>query len=340
MQNEIIEPSDLLDSNGNLIKKGWARKHLLNYNRENIQAGWHRIKEWDYYAMLNPQYGITFTFSDLGYLGLIAVCWLDFKEKTFHQEDKMILFPKGDLGLPESPNEGNIIFSDKDFDIKFQKEGNYRNLFLEHPTFDEGDGIKAELNLYQDPNMDSLVIATPFEKEGRFYYNHKINCMPTKGRVRIGAKDYFFDEETSFGVLDWGRGVWTYSNTWYWGSASGKLEDGKLIGFNIGYGFGDTSSATENIVYYEGKGHKLDEVKFQFDEKNYLKPWKFTSNDGRFEMSFDTIVDRNSYINLLLLKSSQHQVFGYFSGKIILDDEREIRVRNLLGFAEKVVNRL
>ena len=34
------------------------------------------------------------------------------------------------------------------------------------------------------------------------------------------------------------------------------------IGFNIGYGFGDTSNATENMVFYNGKAHKLEDVKF------------------------------------------------------------------------------
>ncbi|TFF96878.1 MAG: DUF2804 domain-containing protein, partial [Promethearchaeota archaeon] len=112
-----------------------------------------------------------------------------------------------------------------------------------------------------------------------------------------------------------------------------------LIGFNIGYGFGDTSKATENIIFYDGVGHKLDKITFHFDEDDYLKPWKFTSNDGRFEMDFEPIIDRSSKFNLLVLKSIQHQVFGYFSGKMILDDGQEIEVSRLLGFAEKVYNK-
>ena len=48
MQNEITKSSDLLDSFGQLVQKGWARKLILKYNRENISAGWSRIKEWDY----------------------------------------------------------------------------------------------------------------------------------------------------------------------------------------------------------------------------------------------------------------------------------------------------
>ncbi|MEI3102134.1 MAG: DUF2804 family protein [Oscillospiraceae bacterium] len=62
-------------------------------------------------------------------------------------------------------------------------------------------------------------------------------------------------------MLDWGRGVWTYHNTWYWGSASYHV-NGVPFGWNIGYGFGDTSAASENMLFYKGKAHKLSQVKF------------------------------------------------------------------------------
>jgi hypothetical protein len=37
--------------------------------------------------------------------------------------------------------------------------------------------------------------------------------------------------------------------------------------------------------------------------------------------------------------TNQHQLFGYFSGKAILDNGQEVKEQNLLGFAEKVCNR-
>jgi len=55
-------------------------------------------------------------------------------------------------------------------------------------------------------------------------------------------------------------------------------------------------------------------------------------------MDFEPIIDRNSKVNLLIFKSIQHQVFGYFTGKVILDDGTEVKVDKLLGFAEKVIN--
>lgn len=90
-------------------------------------------------------------------------------------------------------------------------------------------------------------------------------------------------------MLDWGRGVWTYHNTWYWGSTSGQV-DGIPFGWNIGYGFGNTSAASENMLFYGGRAHKLSQVQFHIPmrdgREDYLRPWTFTSDDGRFEMDF------------------------------------------------------
>ena len=97
--------------------------------------------------------------------------------------------------------------------------------------------------------------------------------------------------------------MWTYDNCWYWGSGNTRI-DGVPFGFNIGYGFGDTSAATENMLFYNGKAHKLDEVTFHIPEDSYLKPWKFTSNDGRFEMDFQPVLDRAARTSALIIESA------------------------------------
>ena len=211
-----------------------------------------------------------------------------------------------------------------------------------------------------EPEMDSIVIATPWDADTCFYYNQKINCMPASGWVIYDGKRYKFHPETDFGTLDWGRGVWTYDNTWYWGSGNGYV-NGKPFGFNIGYGFGNTSAASENALFYDGKIHKLDDVTFHIPEGDYMKPWKFTSSDGRFEMDFQPIIDRSSYANLPFgesldlpgigtvptaailgggdhVESDQHQVFGRMTGTAILDDGTKLEIKDLLCFAEDVHN--
>ena len=169
--------------------------------------------------------------------------------------------------------------------------------------------------------------------------------MRASGTVTYGYgnRTYTFDPADSFAVLDWGRGVWTYKNTWYWGSASG-LADGVPFGWNIGYGFGDTRAASENVLFYDGKIHKLNQIVFNIPLKadgteDYLQPWTFTSDDGRFEMDFVPVLDRKSRTSVAVIESDQHQVFGRFTGKAVLDDGKVIEVKDFFGFAEKVKNK-
>lgn len=209
-------------------------------------------------------------------------------------------------------------------------------------NFDGKNNLHVDFLLTDEPE-ESMVIATPFNKKKHFYYNQKIVGMRAEGEVRIGEELIEFKKEDSVALLDWGRGVWTYKNTWYWGAGAKEI-DGHMFGFNIGYGFGDTSNATENMLFYDGKAHKLNDVSFVIpkDEKgndDYLKPWKFISSDKRFEMDFLPIINRHSNTNAIIISSNQNQVFGKFSGIAVLDDGKEIKIKDMIGFAEKVKNR-
>jgi len=43
---------------------------------------------------------------------------------------------------------------------------------------------------------------------------------------------------------------------------SGKV-NGVPVGFNLGYGFGDTKNATENMIFFDGKAYKTEQVTFR-----------------------------------------------------------------------------
>lgn len=342
MQHEITKSIPLLDERGDLTEAGFAKRLLPIYNRENVKGGKTRLKEWDYYYIGNDSFGVALTIADNSYMGLDSISFLSFEGDPFEiTKSPMRIFPMGKTNLPRTSESGISAISGKGYFIKFTVANGTRHLSAHMDSFKDGDPIDIDIVLNSEPD-ESMVICTPFEKEAHFYYNQKINCMRASGTVKLGNSVYTFEPENSFGVLDWGRGVWTYHNTWYWGSASG-LADGADFGFNIGYGFGDTSAASENMLFYNGKAHKLSEVAFCIPMKDgkedYLKLWKFTSDDGRFEMDFAPIIDRASCTDFKILKSDQHQVFGYFSGTAVLDDGTELKIKNLLGFAEKVENK-
>ena len=342
MQREIKNVIPLLDERGNLTEPGYAKRLLPVYDRTKVKGGFARLKEWDYYYVGNAHFGVALTIADNSYMGLDSISFLSFEGEPWQiTKSPMRIFPMGKTNLPNTSAEGVSTISGNGYSISFFVRDGKRVLNAHMEEFRGRQAIDVELTLTDEPE-ESMVICTPFEKEAHFYYNQKINCMRAGGTVKIGPELYTFKPENSFGVLDWGRGVWTYHNTWYWGSASG-LVDGVDFGFNIGYGFGDTSAASENMLFYAGKAHKLSQVTFEIPMKDgkedYLEPWKFTGDDGRFEMDFAPIIDRASNTDFKVLKSDQHQVFGRFTGTAVLDDGIRLEVKDLLGFAEKVENK-
>ncbi|MGN0658225.1 MAG: DUF2804 domain-containing protein [Emergencia sp.] len=343
MQHQITAPGPLLDEKGHLTEPGYAKTMLPVYDRSAIRApGW-RIKEWDYYYIGNDRYGVALTIADNSYMGLDSISLLDFEKRWEQTTSPMSFFTGGKVGFPSSSSIGDVFHSGKNHALYFRNDGRERVLEFSMKNFCKGKPLEGRICLH-DPHGESMVIATPFAgKPDHFYFNQKINCMPAEGSVFFDGREYTFDPADSFAVLDWGRGVWTYRNTWYWGSASG-LADGVPFGFNIGYGFGDTSAASENMLFYDHKAHKLEDVTFLIPQdgqgrEDYMSPWKFTSSDGRFEMDFVPVLDRHADSNVGIIRSNQHQVFGRFSGKAVLDDGTVIPVKNLMGFAEKVYNK-
>ena len=338
--HEVTKRQLLLDQHGEIAEPGWARNQIWQYRRSDIKAPTLRIKEWDYYLVLNDGFAGAFTIADNGYMGLMSVSLLCFDDETGpweHTESLITLFPMGKYKLPETSDSGNTVYRDKRLQLEFFVENGKRRIVCNYENFWQGKPFSCDITLEQPP-MDSMVIATPWDKKHAFYYNQKINCMRASGWMRYDGKTYTFQPDTDFGTLDWGRGVWTYDNTWYWGSGNCVI-DGKPFGFNIGYGFGNTSAATENILFYDGKAHKLDDVTFHIPADDFCKPWTFSSSDGRFEMDFLPVIDRAALTDAKVLISDQHQVFGRMSGKAVLDDGTVLEVKDMMCFAEKVRNK-
>ncbi|MBQ9972243.1 MAG: DUF2804 domain-containing protein [Firmicutes bacterium] len=349
MNHEITVKKPLLDENGHLTEAGFARKLILDYDRKAIKANSLRIKEWDYYFIGNEKYGVCLTIADNSYMGLDSVTLIEFGDNPWEQTTSpMSIMTRGKRNFPPTSEKGDVEVYAKNYFISFRNPGpdengvTKRTLMFKMDKFKDGKSISGEIVLTEEPG-DSIVVATPFEGNDKaFYYNQKINNMRASGIVSFDGKEYRFDPEDSFAVLDWGRGVWTYKNTWYWGSASG-LCNGKPFGFNIGYGFGCNPS-TENMLFVDGKGHKLSQVTFNIPKNedgsdDFMSPWTFTSDDGRFEMDFTPVINRSSHTDVKLIRSLQDQVFGYYTGKVVLDDGEIIELDRFFGFAEKVQNK-
>lgn len=368
----ITGTGNLLDEQGCLREPGYALQPPFAYNRSDIAAPKWRIKDWDYYLVNDDEYALALTYSDLGYLGLISASVMDFATRTFKTTSEIVPFTFGSLGVPLSSAEGDIAWENKRCRVEYRHVTSKgcvasdgasestagpahngdssgsgspaRRLSFSMKNFDGERDLEAELLLDNEP-QDSMVIATPWaEDPTAFYYNQKIIGMRARGGFRVGEHFHEFDASDSLGLLDWGRGVWTYENTWYWAAAQG-WQDGHLVGLNLGYGFGDTSAASENMIFYDGVCHKLHWVDFGIPQLadgsfDYSAPWHITDDEGRLDLEFSSQIDRTDNINVAnIIVSNQHQVFGVLTGRLALDDGTQVQVNGLRGSAEHIYNK-
>lgn len=345
IQNEIKKRQPLLNKKGNIVNAGFAKTLIWDYNRDNICARKSRIKEWDYYYIGNDEGAVCVTIADMGYVGALSATTMDFVTPSQITKSSVCLFPMGKMKMPSTSVVGDAKWKNKDgVEMTFINDGITRHIYGKYPKFgNKGEELSFDVVLTNAP-QESMVIATPFKEKRRFYFNQKINCMKAKGFYKLGNKIYKLNENNkSLATLDWGRGVWTYDNTWYWGSLQTILDDGSTFGWNIGYGFGNNDQATENMLFYQGKSHKLDEVTFNIPQTNgeydYMSKWIFTSNDDRFFMEFVPVIDRYAPFDLKIMQMIPHQVFGRFTGYAVLDDGKKIEIKDVLGFAERVHNK-
>jgi hypothetical protein len=339
MQNELNQPGPLLDAKGRLAQIGWSRQPVLECNLENARfytlkfLQRFRIKRWDYYAIFTPKRFFSATIADLGYAGNIFVYSMDFATGDLHEEGAVIPFGKG-IFLPRDSTSGETVFKNKKMSLRFQAEPGERRVSVDWPGFHDGRGIKADITLGCSPDHESMTIVIPIGQK-RFYYNRKINNMPASGAIDYGDWHEELKPSVCLGSLDWGRGVWDYRSYWNWASASGFLPEGRRIGLNLGCGFGDLSRASENAVILDGRVHKLGVVKFDYQSGNLMRPWHFTDDKGCLDLIFTPFKDRTAQTNLGVIFSEVHQMFGRYTGRVLLENGDEVQISDLIGFAEE-----
>ena len=331
MQKQFTQQGPVLEKNGSPIP-GYSTRSILTYQRKAIKAPPYRIKEWDFYQVTDKRMCLQFTIGHAAYAGQIGAMLFDFEKKEKLAEvGKFLVLPFGSLHMPQDAETDNVLeFEKKEGMMRFETKGQMRHLICRWDDFEADIVLKRQ-------NENSLVINVPFDESPRaFYYNHKINCMTAEGTLRYGGKKYSFSPDDSFGLLDWGRGVWPFHNEWYWSNGTGYIS-GKIFGFNLGRGFGNTGAATENILFYGDTVHKLGEVQFE-RQSDYMQPWRIHDSEGRLDLKFTPGYDRTTRTKLLWVDNCCHQMFGTFTGKAVLDDNTELTVENLTSFAEHAVN--
>lgn len=338
-QHEIVKPGPLLNARGEIAEPGYARRPLLAYDPRAVRVSalpWAnrlRLKEWDYYGTITDRYFFASAVSHGGVAGVVFAYLIDFAAGTMASRTALTPLGRG-CRMPASSEGGDVRFEKGGVEIAYLHGGRRREARVRWPRFSRGEALEARLTAYEPERAHAIVMATPMGG-GRFYYNHKISAMETEGEVRLGGLRYEARRADAFTTLDWGRGVWPYRTFWNWATASGRLPDGRAVSLNLGKGFGDLSAATENALWVDGAMTKYGWVEFRYDPADFHKPWRFESEDGRLRLAMTPIFERPDAIDLVVLRTESHQMFGAYAGEAVTDSGETLRLEGVMGWAEE-----
>lgn len=331
-QREIRKQTPLLDGSGRLVRPGYARKMVFDYERRKVRGRPFALKEWDFYQVRLGQWILQMTIGHVSYASSVSAAL--FSPATGERHEIGRLAPLSIRNMGNSPDVPHRLEAGgKGWTMAFDRQASQTLLSLRT----QDDSAEIELVLPRDPLDDRMVIATPFAKPSQFYLNSKEHFYGISGCVRFGDLTVKTSEGDT-ALLDWGRGVWPFRQDWYWGCGCGWI-GGRRVGFNIGWGFGDLSWATENMFFVDGRAVKLGTLETDMDEREMKRSWRFRDEEGLLDLTMTPVYDNFTTTKLLWVDNSCHQVFGRFDGWARTPEGEKISIEGLEAFVEHAHNR-
>lgn len=329
-QREIDHCVNLCKNGGTLNPDsiGWGRFPFANCN---LSRNLLRKKKWNYWAITSPEYVFSATIANADYLGLVGISLIDFGSQKVTECG--IATPLGvGCNMPKKANE-SIVFNMLGLNVSFIEEITYTHIKV------TSINLQADLKVIKPNNYESLNVVVPWSNR-QFQFTSKQTCLPVEGWVKAKDKMYNFEPQSSFGCLDFGRGIWSYCTTWNWANASG-VENDHMIGLNFGGKWTDGTGANENGLILDGKLIKYcEDVVFNYNSHDFMKPWTIqTVETDSVDLLFIPFYERKANVNIIALKSETHQLFGYFSGRVKTECGEILEIKHLLGWSEEYIAR-
>lgn len=292
----------------------------------NSLAKFFEYKQFQYFGVIHEDYLIGCALADTSWLG-IAFFYI-FTPSTGELESYTWRSPLGmHINMSDSPVKGCSHFKQK----KVRIEMGYRQRAngLEKTLAVTLPDLTLDLVMHEEANYEPMSLCTRTGINGWVYAN-KVAGVKVSGTLRRGSETQEID---AFGHHDFSAGYMRRQTFWNWACFSGDV-NGQHVGLNISCGVNETSYS-ENCLWLNNLCIPLGNVAFHYDRDRLLQPWTITSSNQKVKLVFKPLGQHKEQLNLGLFASNFHQLFGYFTGSIELDDGQRIQIDRLHGFVEE-----
>ncbi|MCB1030446.1 MAG: DUF2804 domain-containing protein [Acidimicrobiales bacterium] len=338
-EHEITEAVPLCEPDGLELADsalGWSRQPL---HRINLKGRWARTKRWDYWSILAGDLAIAVTYSNIGYLGVVDVWWVDL---ATGQTGGRSTGSPGSIGirLPEQFGSRPLRWSSKGLRLEMATSATETTIRAEWTQWG-GKWSRLEATIKSPPGHESLNVVIPWSKRA-YQFTSKHQALPAHGFLEVDGyrREFGGDHGDAWGVLDVGRGRWPYENTWNWAGGAGRSLEGATIGLQFGGKWTVGSGFTENGLIVDGRLSKIgNELDWDYNWDDPMKPWRVTSPDGSVDVVLEPRYDKYAKAWLGFGGIAVHQVFGQWSGTVTDDAGDTWTLDSIQGFAEETRTR-
>jgi hypothetical protein len=294
-----------------------------------------RRKAWVYALVTTPEVIVATAVVDLGYASNAFLTVVDLREKRALLDFGTVGLPAPFASVNDRPARGmrahfrtagvrfDVARSETDGPLKFEAEVSAVR------TRGAGSAqLQLQLSTEGAPAPLSVVAAVP---GGGINVTEKSGGLRASGTLDVGRRRIALDGGVA--GLDATHGLPARSTAWRWAMGAGRLEDGRVVSFNLVEGFNDAADANENVVWLGSELHPLGRARFGFGRDDPMELWQLETEDRALTLRFRPLHLHREERNLGLVRSRFWQLQGFFVGTVRAGDEL-LQLTDLPGVTE------
>ncbi|KZX86221.1 hypothetical protein A3715_16600 [Oleiphilus sp. HI0009] len=201
-----------------------------------------------------------------------------------------------------------------------------------------GNELNIEAWMHEPKDYQTQSVCTPCAVNG-WVYAQKTASLPVLGTLKCELGEFDLSELDCYGHHDFSAGYMRRDTFWNWACFSLPPTNSRpALGLNISWGVNE-SGFSENCIWIGTRCIALPQTQFFYDRDNKMGQWKIQSSDGSINLNFDAEGKHSEELNLFVLATDFHQIFGKFNGTIEIVGEPTITIENVWGFVEHQFSR-
>lgn len=289
-----------------------------------------RLKEWVGFAIFHPDIYGAMIIQNAKIIKSSDFHIFENSNSNYTNFQSVSISPK--LKISEDLLHSTLHFDKKTYSIKYEFANSTVVISIHIKATKNNQAIKGEIVLDVNRKSKPLVVSALLPPSGTMYTNKII--YPASGYLQVGDRKYEFLPERDILILDEHKSQLPYKTEWTWGTFAFPIEN-SFVGANFAIRPQYPDQEEESCLWTTSGVEALKDIVFEPQEHTKNALWHIYSKDGRLDVIFTPLGQKDVRENALVFSIDYYQMFGTYSGKIVGKD-KVWNFENIHGYCEQM----